>query len=104
MSTRAESSTLRSRLLSWGFAYTPAAAFALLLPKCPLCIAGPLALIGVTLPLPSYARGLAIALSVVLGTVYLLARRQRGRGGTSCACSVRRVRKPEHTVTHENAA
>ncbi|MEY4582737.1 MAG: hypothetical protein RL701_7440, partial [Pseudomonadota bacterium] len=36
----------RAPLLSWGIAYTPAAALAVLLPKCPLCIAAQLALLG----------------------------------------------------------
>ena len=64
-STRVERGPLRMRLLSWGIAYTPAAALAVLLPKCPLCIAAQLALIGVSIPLPSYARWIAIVSSIV---------------------------------------
>jgi hypothetical protein len=82
MSTRAEPSTLRARLLSWSLAYTPAAALAMQLPKCPLCIAAPLALLGVTFPMPSYARTIAIAASFMLGTAVLLLRRKRG--GSAC--------------------
>lgn len=84
MSTRAERGTLRARLWTWGLAYTPAAALTVLLPKCPLCIAAQLTLIGVTIPLPSYARWLAIALSVVLGTAVLLLRRKRATGCEHC--------------------
>jgi hypothetical protein len=90
MSTHAEASSPRARLLSWGIAYTPAAVLAVLLPKCPLCIAAPLTLIGVAIPLPSYARTLGIVASLVLGTLFILARRTR-RGGPVCgACSSRR--------------
>jgi hypothetical protein len=82
MSMRAEPRTLRVRLLSWGLAYTPAAALAVLLPKCPLCVAAQLALLGVTIPLPSYARVLAVMASVVIGSVVILARRKGG--GIAC--------------------
>jgi hypothetical protein len=58
----------RKRWLALGLAYTPAAALAVLLPKCPLCIAAQLALLGVTFSVPSSARGLAIAISLALGT------------------------------------
>jgi len=90
MSTRAEAGRSRPRLWSWGLAYTPAAAFALLLPKCPLCIAAPLALLGVSVTLPSYVRVLAIAASLALGTLFLWVVGRRacvcGRGGeTHCA-------------------
>jgi hypothetical protein len=87
-STRVERGSLRTRLLAWGAAYTPAAALAVLLPKCPLCIAAQLALIGVTIPLPSYARTLAIAVSLGLGTVVLWMRRKR-RNSAACACQLR---------------
>jgi hypothetical protein len=86
--TRVERGPLRTRLLAWGIAYTPAAALAVLLPKCPLCIAAQLALIGVAIPLPSYARTLAIAFSIVLGTAILWTRRKRRHAG-SCACQPR---------------
>jgi hypothetical protein len=88
MSMRAEPRRLRARLLAWSLAYTPAAVLAVLLPKCPLCIAAELALLGVTIPLPSYARALAILASVVIGTVVILARRRGLRGGAiSCGGS-----------------
>jgi hypothetical protein len=75
----------RTRLLSWGLAYTPTAALAVLLPKCPLCIAAQLALLGVTIPLPSYARTLAVVASLVIASVIMLARRKNARAGnTSC--------------------
>jgi hypothetical protein len=74
MSMRAELGTSRKRLLSWSIAYTPAAALAVLLPKCPLCIAAQLALVGVTIPLPSYARALVIIASVVVSTLVIVAR------------------------------
>ena len=89
-STRVERGPLRMRLLSWGIAYTPAAALAVLLPKCPLCIAAQLALIGVSIPLPSYARWIAIVSSIVLGAAVLLLRRKAGatraRRTRRCAC------------------
>jgi hypothetical protein len=84
-SMRAERATLRTRLLSWGLAYTPAAALAVLLPKCPLCIAAQLALLGVAIPLPSYARALIVAVSVLLGTVVVVARARRVRGAKARA-------------------
>jgi hypothetical protein len=76
------------RLLSWGAAYTPAAALAVLLPMCPLCIAALLALIGVTIPLPSYARAIAIVTRVVPATAVLWMRRKR-RNPDCCACQLR---------------
>jgi hypothetical protein len=100
-SMRAERAPLRTRLLSWGLAYTPAAALAVLLPKCPLCIAAQLALLGVAIPLPSYARALIVAVSVVLGTVVIVARTRRARGakvrsagwlGEESSCCGRRTR------------
>ncbi len=81
--TRLEASAPRVRLKSWGLAYAPAAALAVLLPKCPLCIAAQLALIGVTIPLPSYARVLIIALSAALGTAVLVLRKRRSRATCS---------------------
>lgn len=81
MSTRAETRTRRARLFSAGLAYTPAAALAVLLPKCPLCIAAQLALVGVTIPLPSYAKALVVGASIVIASIVLLARR---RGTASC--------------------
>ena len=72
------------RIWVWGLAYAPSAALLVLLPKCPLCIAAQLALIGVTIPLPSYARWLAIAFSVVLGTALLLLRRKRAAACAHC--------------------
>jgi hypothetical protein len=74
-------------LLAWGLAYTPAAALAVLLPKCPLCIAAQLALLGVAIPLPSYARALIVAVSVVLGTIVIVARARRARGAKARAAS-----------------
>lgn len=71
-------------MLTWSFAYTPAAALAVLLPKCPLCIAAQLALLGVTVPLPSYSRGLVIAASFVLGTIVLFLRRKRPTRAACC--------------------
>jgi hypothetical protein len=80
MNMDAEPGTRPKRLLAWGLAYTPAAALAVLLPKCPLCIAAQLALIGVTISLPSYARTLAVIASLVLGSVVIIvARRKRGK-------------------------
>jgi len=91
MSTRAELGRSQRRPLSWALAYGPAAAFAVLLPKCPLGVAAPLALLGLTTPLPAYARTLAIAASLVFGTLYLLARRKRAtpRGRTDCCDHLR---------------
>jgi hypothetical protein len=97
MSTRADLGTPRVRLFSWGLAYTPAAVLAVLLPKCPLCIAAQLALLGVTIPLPSYARALAIVASVVLGTAVIFARRRRGGiacGGRCGSPSSKAIRGP----------
>jgi hypothetical protein len=84
---RVERGSLRTRLLAWGAAYTPAAVLAVVLPKCPLCIAAQLALIGVTIPLPTHARAITIAISVVLGSAVLWMRRKRR--GASCACQQR---------------
>ncbi len=81
MNTHVELGTRRVRRLSWGLAYTPAATLAVLLPKCPLCIAAPLALLGVTIPLPDDARVFAIGASVLLGTAVVLFGRKRC-GGT----------------------
>src|SRR5262245_3041204 len=93
MSTRAEPAARPPvRLLPWGLAYTPAAALALLLPKCPLCIAAQLALLGVTIPLPGHTRAIAVAASVVLGTLVILARARRGapaKIATHGCCSAR---------------
>jgi hypothetical protein len=71
----------RKRWLALGLAYMPAAAFAVLLPKCPLCIAAQLALLGVTFSVPSSARSVAIAISLALGTLVLwaLGRRRLAR-------------------------
>lgn len=67
----------RKRWLALGLAYTPAAALAVLLPKCPLCIAAQLALLGVTFSVPSSLRGLAIAVSLALATLALFVLRTR---------------------------
>jgi hypothetical protein len=98
MSTRAERNSWRGRLLAWGFAYTPAAALALLLPKCPLCLAAWLALLGVSIPVPSYARALLVVTSAVLATLVMLARRRRAREGArlgahGCASCSRRIER-----------
>jgi hypothetical protein len=83
MSTRVER---RVKLWRMSLAYTPAALFALLLPKCPLCIAAPLALLGVTIPLPSYAKALVVGLSVAVASVFVVMRR---KGRASCSnCQV----------------
>jgi hypothetical protein len=89
MSTRAEPGALRRRLLAWALAYAPAAALAALVPKCPLCIAAQLALLGVVIPLPSYARTLALVASFAVGSVVLIARNfryqpPRGAGRARC--------------------
>src|SRR4051795_2759933 len=71
----------RARLLAWALPYAPAAALALLLPKCPLCIAAQLALLGIAIPLPSYARALVIAASLAVGAAVTVARwKNAGRG------------------------
>lgn len=73
----------RRRLASVGLAWTPAALLALLLPKCPLCLAAWLGL-GLVLPAQSYS-WLVIG-SAVLGTLVLLAcKRAVRRGGRSPA-------------------
>ena len=66
----------------WGVAtaYAPAALAALLLPKCPVCLAALLGIVGVSVALPAYSYGLAIAISAGIGTlalVVVLARRSR---------------------------
>jgi hypothetical protein len=60
------------------------------LPKCPLCIAAQLALLGVSVPLPSAARAIAIAASLVLGSAFIRIRKRRGARASACggACNV----------------
>ena len=81
----------RAGLLTWALAYAPAASLAVLLPKCPFCIAAPLALIGVAIPIPSEARTLIVVVSVVLGTAWLSRRYKRSNLGAQCPCVPRRV-------------
>lgn len=67
----AECCTRRRRVASLGLAYTPAALLALVLPKCPLCLA---ALLGLGIALPSYSYKLVVVAAVVLGTLVVLRR------------------------------
>ena len=67
--TSMRGSRRRTRLLSCCAASTPAVALAWLLPKCPLCLAAPLALLGVTF---SDARALVLGTRVALAAAVLL--------------------------------
>lgn len=53
-------------------AYAPAALLALLLPKCPLCLAALLVVLGVSVTLPTYTYALVVGVSVALGTLALV--------------------------------
>jgi hypothetical protein len=77
----------RRRAMSVGLAYTPAALLALLLPKCPLCLAPLLAAIGVGV-LP-YDYTLVVAISIALGTLVLVTRAVRARRRTRRRASAR---------------
>jgi hypothetical protein len=61
--------TQRKRLAKLGLAYTPAALLALFMPKCPLCFAALLALLGVSAAVPSYTYALVVLASLALGTL-----------------------------------
>ena len=75
------------RVVAVGLAYTPAALLALLLPKCPLCLAPLLAVIGAgTLP---YDYTLIVAVSIALGTLVLVTRGVRARRRTRHRASAR---------------
>lgn len=56
MSTRADDVHPRARWLPWTMAFTPAATLAVVLPKCPVCLAAQLALIGVSATWPTRTR------------------------------------------------
>ena len=58
--------------MSVGLAYTPAALLALFAPKCPLCLGALLAVLGVSVALPSYSYALVVMVSVALGTLALV--------------------------------
>lgn len=91
MSTRVERRVRRARLWPVSLAYTPAALFAVLLPKCPLCIAAPLAFLGVTIPLPSYAKALVVGASVAIASVVVFVRRKSGACCSDCQISAPRA-------------
>jgi hypothetical protein len=61
---------------------------ALLLPKCPLCLAPLLAMIGVG-ALPGYDYTLIVATSIVVGTLVLVTRAVRARRRTRRRASAR---------------
>jgi len=69
----------RRRLASVGLAYTPAALLALVMPKCPLCLAALLAMFGVTGAVPGYSYGWVVLVSAALGTLALVGRFARSR-------------------------
>jgi len=61
----------RRRLAAVGLAYTPAALLALVMPKCPLCLAALLAMFGVTGAVPGYSYAWVVLVSAALGTLAL---------------------------------
>jgi uncharacterized membrane protein len=94
--TRLECCAPGRRLASVGLAYTPAALLALVMPKCPLCLAALLAMFGVTGVVPGYSYALVVLVGVALGTLalgasilYRLRRRSCSAGPSLRDCSGR---------------